>query len=100
MPVIRYENLVLSLEEEAARLGETLGVEFDPAAVIADEKMRTTHMSASTPAASIGRWRREMDPELVKRFNDELGKELEALGFDTSVPEQDGTLAGSPATGG
>ena len=100
MPVIRYENLVLSLEEEAARLGETLGVEFDPAAVVADEKMRTTHVSASTPEESIGRWRSEMDPELVKRFNDELGKELEALGFDTSVPEGDGTLAGSPATGG
>ena len=71
-----------------------------PAAVVADEKMRTTHVSASTPEESIGRWRREMDPALVKRFNDELGKELEALGFDTSVPEGDGTLAGSPATGG
>ena len=84
MPVVRYENLVLSLDEEARRLEEILGVELDPAAVAADEKMRATHVSASTPEASVGRWRREMDPELVKRFNDELGKELEALGFDTS----------------
>jgi Sulfotransferase family len=100
MPVVRYENLVLSLDEEARRLEEILGVELDPAAVAADEKMRATHVSASTPEASVGRWRREMDPELVKRFNDELGKELEALGFDTSVPERDATLTESPATSG
>ena len=91
MPVVRYENLVLNLDEEARRLEEILGVELDPAAVAADEKMRATHVSASTPEASVGRWRREMEPELVKRFNDELGKELEALGFDTSVPERDET---------
>jgi sulfotransferase family protein len=100
MPVVRYENLVLNLDSEAARLEEILGVKLDPAAVAADEKMRATHVSASTPEASVGRWRREMDPELVKRFNDELGKELEALGFDTSVPEPDEALTESPATSG
>jgi len=100
MPVVRYENLVLNLDEEAGRLGEILGVELDPEAVAADKKMRATHVSASTPEASVGRWRREMDPVLVKRFNDELGKELEALGFDTSVPERDEALTESPATSG
>ena len=100
MPVVRYENLVLNLDEEARRLEGILGVELDPAAVAADEKMRATHVSASTPEASVGRWRREMEPELVKRFNDELGKELEALGFDTSVPKRDETLTETPATSG
>src|SRR6476646_727587 len=100
MPVVRYENLVLNLDEEARRLEAILGVELDPAAVAADEKMRATHVSASTPEASVGRWRREMEPELVKRFNDELGKELEALGFDTSVPERDETFTETPATSG
>ena len=28
-----------------------------------------------------------MSPDLVRRFIDELGSELEALGFDTTVPE-------------
>jgi hypothetical protein len=97
MPVVRYEDLVMNLAEEARRLEEILGVEFDPAAVAADEKMRATHVSASTPEASVGRWRREMDPKLVKRFNDELGKELEALGFDTSVPGRDEAVAETPA---
>jgi Sulfotransferase family len=100
MPVVRYEDMVLNLDQEARRLEEILGVELDPAAVAADEKMRATHVSASTPEASVGRWRREMDPALVKRFNDELGSELEALGFDTSVPERDETLTESPATSG
>jgi hypothetical protein len=87
MPVVRYEDLVLNLEDEARRLEGILEVELDPAAVAADEKMRATHVSAATPEASVGRWRREMSPELARRFNDELGDELEALGFDTSVPE-------------
>jgi hypothetical protein len=99
MPVLRYENLVLNLDEEAKRLEEVLGVKLDPAAVAADQKLRATHVSAATPEASVGRWRREMDPALVKRFNDKLGKDLEALGFDTSVPEPDETLTGSQATG-
>lgn len=87
MPVVRYEDLVLNLEGEARRLEEILGVELDPAAVAADEKMRSTHVSAATPEASVGRWRNEMSPELVKRFNDALGDDLDALGFDTTVPE-------------
>jgi hypothetical protein len=86
VPVVRYEDLVLNLEAEAQRLEEILGIELDPAAVAADEKMRATHVSAATPEASVGRWQREMAPELVRRFNDELGSELEALGFDTSAP--------------
>jgi hypothetical protein len=88
MPVVRYEDLVLNLEDEARRLEGILGVELDPAAVAADEKMRSTHVSAATPEASVGRWRREMSPDLVRKFNDELGDELAVLGFDVSEPEQ------------
>ena len=87
VPVVRYEDLVLNLDAEARRLEEILGVELNPAAVAADEKMRAVHVSAATPEASVGRWRRELSPDLVRRFNDELGDELDALGFDTSVPD-------------
>ena len=103
MPVVRYEDLVLDLESEARRLEGILGVELDPEAVVADEKMRSTHVSAATPEASVGRWRREMDPELVRRFAEELGDELQALGFDTSPPAPGGqeaaNVAESPAGG-
>jgi hypothetical protein len=87
IPIIRYEDLVLNLKQEARRIEQVLDVELDPAAVVADERMRSTHVSAASPEQSIGRWRREMPPELVRRFNDELGDELDALGFDTSEPE-------------
>jgi hypothetical protein len=90
IPVIRYEDLVLNLKQEARRIEEILDVELDPAAVVADERMRSTHVSAASPEKSIGRWRREMPPELVRRFNDELGDELEALGFDTAGPAPGG----------
>ncbi len=43
--------------------------------------MRGVHVSAETPEASVGRWRREMRPELVEQFNRELGDELEAVGY-------------------
>ena len=88
MPVVRYEDLVLDLEGEARRLEEILGVELDSAAVSADSKLRRKHVSAESPEASIGRWRREMAPHVAKRFNEELGDEMGALGFDLSEPDE------------
>jgi hypothetical protein len=84
MPVVRYEDLVLDLDGEARRLEGILGVELDPSAVTADSKMRRTHVSSESPEASIGRWRQEMRPHLLKRFNEELGDEMRALGFEVS----------------
>jgi hypothetical protein len=86
MPVVRYEDLVLDLEGEARRLEGVLDVELDPAAVSNDSRMRRAHVSADSPEASIGRWRREMRPELRDRFNDELGDEMSALGIEVSGP--------------
>jgi hypothetical protein len=84
MPVVRYEDLVLDLEGEARRLEGVLGVELNPAEVVADSKMRSTHVSADSPEGSVGRWRAEMGPHLLKRFNEELGDEMKALGFEVS----------------
>jgi hypothetical protein len=89
MPVVRYEDLVLNLDETARRLEAILEVELDPAAVRADDEMRSTHVSAPTPEASIGRWRREMGPHVAGRFNEVLGGEMRALGFDVSEPDSE-----------
>jgi Sulfotransferase family len=88
MPVVRYEDLVLDLEGEARRLEAVLDVKLDAAAVSADSRMRRAHVSADSPEASIGRWRREMRPGVLSRFNDELGDEMSALGFAVSEPSQ------------
>jgi hypothetical protein len=96
MPVFRYEDLVLDLPGQARRIEDWLGVTLDPEAVAKDDRLRTRHVSAATPEASIGRWRTEMPAELVRRFNDELGDELKALGFDVPGPR---SLRQRPAVG-
>ena len=87
MPVVRYEDLVLDLDGVARRLEKAFGIELNPTSVAADSKMREMHVSAHSPEASIGRWREEMPPNILKRFNEELGDQMRALGFEVSEPE-------------
>ena len=87
MPVVRYEDLVLDLDGVARRLEKAFGIELNPVSVAADSKMREMHVSAHSPEASIGRWREEMPPNILKRFNEELGDQMRALGFEVSEPE-------------
>jgi hypothetical protein len=81
-PVFRYEDLVRDLPGQARRLEDLLSVRFDPEAASRDRELRERHVSAESPEASVGRWRREMEPELVELFNRELADELEALGYE------------------
>jgi Sulfotransferase domain len=81
-PVFRYEDLVTDLPGQARRLEELLSVGFDPEAVASDLALRDEHVSAESPEASIGRWRREMEPDLGRLLNHELGDQLEALGYE------------------
>ena len=80
-PVFRYEDLVTDLPGQARRLEDLLSVRLDPEAAAGDTEMRALHVSAATPEESVGRWKREMSPELAEQFNRELGEELEALGY-------------------
>jgi hypothetical protein len=85
MPVFRYDDMVLDLPGQARRLEDWLGISLDPAAVAKDDRLNV-HVSADTPESSIGRWRTEMPAELAKRFHEELGDELQALGFEVPGP--------------
>jgi hypothetical protein len=87
LPVFRYEDLVTDLPGQAGRLEEWLSARLDPAVAAADADLVARHVSASTPEASVGRWQRELEPDLVARFNRELGAELEALGYPTAAPD-------------
>ncbi len=82
IPIVRYEDLVLDLAGTARRIGSWLGVEIDPEATVGGEAFHVEHMTAATPEQSVGRWRSEMEPELVERFSRELGPELRALDFE------------------
>lgn len=81
-PVVPYEELVLDLPGTARRLASWLDVELDPEAVARDRVLRTRHVTAASPADSIGRWRRELDPEVAEVFTRELRSELRAVGLE------------------
>jgi hypothetical protein len=81
-PIFRYEDLVVDLPRQARRLEDWLSVRVDPEAAIGDANLQSVHVSARTPESSIGRWKREMEPELAQRFNREIGEELKALDYE------------------
>jgi glycosyltransferase involved in cell wall biosynthesis len=83
VPVIRYDDMVEDLPGVAHRLEEWLGVELDPAATASDRQMRVQHVSAANPRASLGRWKTELEPRIVERFERELGPQLRAVGLET-----------------
>ncbi|MBL9077509.1 MAG: sulfotransferase [Planctomycetes bacterium] len=80
--VVRYEDMIQDLPAVAARLSARYGVTFDAAQVQAQQKDFADHMSSKGPRASIGRWRREMDPSIRDLFAREVGRELAALGYE------------------
>jgi len=80
--IIHYHALVADLEGEARRLGALLGVALDAAAVHATEADQGRHITAGSVVASVGRWQREMSPEIRAIFTRELGDLLTALGWE------------------
>jgi Sulfotransferase family len=77
-PVIRYEELVADTPSVARRLERYLEVELDPD-VLRSPGLIGRH--ATSDQGGSERWRHDLDPETVERFNLELGSELDALGF-------------------
>jgi hypothetical protein len=93
--LVRYEDLVLQREKTLEQIFGFLGLEKDTATVAdtirraddsAVESIR--HQTASDPVASIGRWKRDMTPELQQICDECFGDALEAFGYErTSTPE-------------
>ena len=87
--LVRYEDLMLSPDETLAGVLEYLEIDSSPAAVaamrahaeepvVAMERHRTT----PDPAASIGRWRRDLDEELQEACERTLFEELRLFGYE------------------
>lgn len=81
--LIAYEDLVSQPEATAERLGEWLGVELDPAAPARELERHSSHATSPSPAMSIARWRRELEPRLSERFVAVMGPELRELGYES-----------------
>jgi hypothetical protein len=86
---IRYEDMVLNPEESLGRILDYLELEAGPEVLrlmIQDARQRMpeleAHQTSHSPAESIGRWRRDLSPELQRVSEDTFGEVLRAFGYD------------------
>ena len=86
--LVRYEDLVSDPQPTLAAVLGHVGVDASPATVANMlEAMREElpelddHRTSEDPAASIGRWRRDLAPDLVAECERALGPALEAFGY-------------------
>lgn len=91
---IRYEDLVLHPERELRRLCAWIGEPFDPAMLAHEAKEHDLAPGTESSAAqvgkpiytsAIGRWKRDLSPSDVRKFERIAGETLEMLGYPLSV---------------
>ena len=76
---VRYEDLIAAPEEYADRITEFLDI------TDADSRARfQRHMAENAYAGSIGRWKNDIEPDVVGRLHDEAGSLLGDLGYDVA----------------
>jgi hypothetical protein len=86
--LVRYEDLVLEPEETIVRLLEYLELDSSPALrrrIGAAAAKRTAHGTSASPEASIGRWRRELPPQLQEDCEEAFGEAMELFGYSDST---------------
>jgi hypothetical protein len=87
--LLRYEELVTTPRESARDLLAHLGLgagdgllDAMVGALDADLPALADHATAADPRASIGRWRRDLEPELAEACEEAFGGALEAFGYE------------------
>ena len=86
--LIRYEDLVLDPEPTVAALLRYLELDDSPAGemvatLFARGPETEWHRTTADPAASIGRWRRDLTPEARQACEQALASELQIFGYAT-----------------
>jgi hypothetical protein len=86
--LVRYEDLVSKPRETLTGILRYLGLDDDERTVVAVlDRARAAdrgfdgHSTALDPESSIGRWQRDLDPDLIDVCERELGDLLEAFGY-------------------
>lgn len=78
---VKYEDLVTNGHHEAQRFSDWLDVELDYDKASSNSSVRSEHMTSSDPAASVGRWRKELGQDTQDIFRREMAEQFEALGY-------------------
>lgn len=83
---LRYEDLVADIEGRTAEMLAFLGLEItDEVRGYQEDAARrlfASHGTSDSPAASIGRWRRDFTPEQQRLANDRLADQLARFGYE------------------
>jgi hypothetical protein len=87
--LVRYEDLVLRPEETLRGVLSYLGLDTPPPdvdgaladAARIDGDMHGAHITSPTAMGSIGRWRRDLTPDLQRACEEVLGEGLAAFGY-------------------
>jgi hypothetical protein len=87
--LLRYEDLVLRPAEALSEVLSYLELDARPETVARmlaaagriDGAVQEPHVTSATGAQSIGRWRRDLPPELRRLCEESLGNGLEAFGY-------------------
>jgi hypothetical protein len=84
--LIRYEDLTERPVETLEPLLESIGVDPDGAAAMVERASVSVtgmdhHMTAESATASVGRWRRDLEPELAQRCDEVLSPLLAEFGY-------------------
>lgn len=86
--LLRYEDLVLEPRQTLAKLARYLGLGPSPETIEetlgrASRDNVELHRTAPDPVSSIGRWRRDLPPELIEVCEESLNPLLAELGYST-----------------
>jgi hypothetical protein len=84
--LVRYEDLVLEPAPTLTRLFDYLGVDSSPETVAgilhresgSRPEQQRRHQTSTSPEESVGRWRKDIRPELWDRVNEAFAPELES----------------------
>jgi hypothetical protein len=91
--LLRYEDLVLEPRATLAALFEYLDIDSDPATLgtvlemaAKPGELSNSHRTVDDPLQTIGRWRRDLPPELAEEANEILAPVLGAFGYPLDTP--------------
>jgi hypothetical protein len=94
--LVRYEDLIQEPEQTLGALIAWLGLEPTPAIVAGmiaraseDTPQMRDHRTSPDVAASIGRWRRDLSPELQERSCEILEEVLAGFGYEVGARSSD-----------
>jgi Sulfotransferase family len=90
--LLRYEDLIRQPVEALEPLLEFLGLDSSDAAAMVERASVSTdgmdhHMTAPSAGASIGRWQRDLEPELARICDEVLSPIVAELGYEPAASD-------------